>query len=469
MRWLDGIIDSMVMSFDKKFIAIVNPNPKYKPCAYTNFMDDADNPFTYFQRLFLWNEIVIDYNKDREEDKKVVSMFPCWHAQQTVALENEFLVPREDRAWIVPFKPGADTSNDMQATKAWALKRCGERVYRAPIEKEEDIFCIEESNSETRAVRLDALHASRIRASLDRDGDMDKQYQYCVPGCIADTQKRFYLNIKSNDDAFSGLNIKFITLPFIGDTLEMESLQYAINEYKQRREKGENVYLVFSITVKVENAQDWWFKNAVHDESSMYYFREKADAIHRLMQAQGVDHYLTAPYFIQDNNFNTLADYNKAFLPPQNKNVWILNSRKESYYAYRLRAYLRNQSVTTKNIDAWEISEDLTAFFEKEENAIFVHKQEVSRESLQRRIKTEGTQLLTKIQERIKVYQDVLGLTDSERRIYEKKRNTLEQIAMDWEDFLESLPDLMATTSITAVAARFDEMKQAILNRMEHL
>ncbi len=455
------VFENSLTKFSKKFIAIVHPNPQEIPCDYQNFTNSDDNPFSYFQRLFLWNRIVIDYNKDKEKkDKIVVSFFPCWHAQQVVELENEFLVHKRERAWIVPFKQFADTSNDPQAGKAYALRNnVHERVHRAPLEEESKHRVLCES-----AISLDELHASRIRAILG--GQPDKlEYQACVPECIADLQKRFYFNVQSREDAFDGLPINFITVPFIDDEIDMESCQYAIHEYHQRRGMGEDVYLVFAITVTVQDNDDWWFHPAVHDRNCSLCFRVKADMIHDLMQKQNVEHYLTTPYFVQSNSFETLRNYNMAFLPPNGKNVWMIKRTKS--YAYQFEAHLRNLGAHIEDSSAYKISQDLTNFFA--EYSCFVHSSKLQ-ETLWAAVIIGNQDVQDLIEQKKKYLYNREGKTLAFRKASDEKLEQLVKIKGSWEAFMARMNIKMSQGHFSpADLNEFERKKEEILGEIELL
>jgi len=168
------VFKESLTKFSIKYIAIVNPNPQFRPCDYENFMSEDDNRFNYFQRMLLWKMLIDDYNLKTSE-KVIVNFFPCWHGQRCLDFENsQFLIANDKRAWVVPFLNNI-TRNDDQGQKVFMLRHAmGQKVYRHPIEIE---------NDSVGNIELRQLHATHVREWLD-DNKFD-DYRRAVPGCIA--------------------------------------------------------------------------------------------------------------------------------------------------------------------------------------------------------------------------------------------------------------------------------------------
>lgn len=408
------VFEASLSGFQLKMIAIVDPNPnlEMRPCDYENFLNPDDNPFTFFQRMLLWKLIVDDYNTNH--DKKIqVIMFPCWHAQEYLEFEKSEFLPR-NRSWIVPFKQSADTSNDPQAKKAYHLHhKMHEKVYRAPLEEEECKTINRGQRTSFDEKPLSELHASRVRALLDKKPEVNPEYLKCVPKCIGELQKNLYLNIRSGQDAFCGVDMNFVAVPFIGNRLDLYSLQKAISEM----EKDEKSYIVFVVSVRVKQGKDkwinadpenipWWFKLADHDvpEHNVNYMT-KSKMLTDLMVHLKIDRYLIAPIFVLGNSFSTLSEYNNAFLPPLDKTKWIINKQEKAknaggYYQYGFNAYLTNIGATTLMAEEACVSSNLRLFFNEEKY------QEFSYES-QRKISVDAA-TRTKLGARISTIKPIL-------------------------------------------------------------
>jgi len=358
------VFKESLTKFSIKYIAIVNPNPQFRPCDYENFMSEDDNRFNYFQRMLLWKMLIDDYNLKTSE-KVIVNFFPCWHGQRCLDFENsQFLIANDKRAWVVPFLNNI-TRNDDQGQKVFMLRHAmGQKVYRHPIEIE---------NDSVGNIELRQLHATHVREWLD-DNKFD-DYRRAVPGCIADLQKKFYINIKRRQDAFTGTPFKFLIIPFLNNKIDLSSIQYALNKARS----SQNIYIIFAISIKVKSDAEevwiesptarhpWWFTRA--DTGNGKTYRERAEVINNLMTAIEFTKYLITPIFLKGNDLYSLSIYNDAFLPPLCNSEWMLNNNIN--YDLELQAYLTatERAINTQiNLEHSEEDARVEEFFTSNEN-----------------------------------------------------------------------------------------------------
>lgn len=329
-----------LLKFDEKFIALVNPNPLIPAHDYERF--DADyNPFTYFQRMLMWKVIADDCGAQ-------VNIFPCWHAKKVIAMENEFLPPQNSRSWIIPILQSL-----AEERKAKDLKSHGENIHEADFLAE--------------STEIAAMSASQIRASIQANNNMYKAY---IPESILELTKSM---LKGTDD-----NTYYI-VPYIGDTVDVYSLQLAIDKLYESNMQENKAFIVVAIMVKVNNGEKkwisedpkhtpWWFKEALHDnEDNQWKYYKKMQVINEFMKVNKISNYLITPIFIMNDSFAELEQYCRTFLPDPNISTvkWIVNDTIPSYYRYGFNFYLGNNdfdklSFSQKSVN---ISEKTMEFF----------------------------------------------------------------------------------------------------------
>ena len=149
------IFKNELPKFEKKIVAIVNPNPHYPACNNFSRFNDNRNPFSYFQRMLLWKAIA-------DHEKMTVIFVPCWHARYKIALENDFLPAASKRYWIIPI-----AQDDAEEDKANDLKSKGENIHDADFEKETAEFA--------------RISASMIRSNISSGNNNYKKY---IPECM---------------------------------------------------------------------------------------------------------------------------------------------------------------------------------------------------------------------------------------------------------------------------------------------
>ncbi len=333
----------LLKRFNKKFITIVNPSSSIPARTDYARFDHRYNPFSYFHRMLLW-KIISDASGE------VVNIVPCWHAKYKIALENEFFPNGEDRYWIVPVQQDDVDQQD----KARALRAQGEGVYEAVFDSGEQVGA--------------DISSSKVRALIEKNDDSYRNY---IPSCICDLT----MSIQKKADP----NL-YLCIPFLGDNIDLYSLQYAINKKLTSEQKA---YLVFVISVKVAGKQKWvdereentpwWFENAVHDDDERLTYYIKSQIIHRLMDNIGITDYLITPIFIMNNNVMTLGDYSKTFLPPKNNTKWIINNNIKGFYLYNFIPYLINNNSKKIDINNQDIDLDkrIVSFFEAENDVVY--------------------------------------------------------------------------------------------------
>ena len=84
----DYMLKHISENYEHICIGIVNPNPKIPPCEikeHDKFIIDR-NPFTYFQRAYLWDLLLKSYNID-------AVIVPHWHPRKSLKLEESMFLP----------------------------------------------------------------------------------------------------------------------------------------------------------------------------------------------------------------------------------------------------------------------------------------------------------------------------------------------------------------------------------------
>lgn len=333
-----------LLNFNEQFIAIVNPNPNVPPVEGFDNFSLTNNPFSYFQRMLIWKNIIDETNSKKCDGGKSANVifFPCWHARKYCALENEFLPDRANRTWIIP------TDRDCtEEQKAHDLERQGENIF--PVE------CDETCNNIT---------ATYIRKHIDSEDIDDK-----MPHCIVDITKNLLKGITPG---------KFYIIPLIGDKIDIFSIQHAID-----MANSQNNNIVFALTVKVdpngpdrwtdENNLPWWFRQADHtDPKNDISFYQKSLMISRLMAKLKISNYFITPIFVKGDNLSVLGSYNNAFLPPLEQSFWLF--KQGIPYLYGFNNYLRNINAKKIIIDNdLEIDSMLFDFFNEADNIDYLY------------------------------------------------------------------------------------------------
>lgn len=339
------IFEKELSKFKDKYVAIVNPNPLI-PATQGGDFDRFTrnlNPFNYFERMLLWKKVA-------DNSDFTVSIVPCWHGRYAIALENEFLPPVANRSWIIPV-----AQSDGEANKANDLRSKGENIHEArSFFEEDDAYA--------------AISASKIRVGRENGKDWKKY----IPTCISQL---------TEDLLDNNVNYQYFVVPFIGNTLDIHSLQEALFLLKQS--SAVERFIVFAISVMVQNGKKewidsnpvntpWWFKAAdnTHSNHNLKFYA-KAKMINELMTALGIANYLVTPVFIMEESFSTLSEYNNAFLPSAMNTQWIINKKEKSkngsgYYKFGFFAYLTNMDANTHTFEASAIDPVISSFFNNE-------------------------------------------------------------------------------------------------------
>lgn len=322
------VFDTELNKFKNKIIAIVNPNPSIPSKNFERF-GTAQNPFSYFERMFLWKKYADSVGVN-------VTIVPCWHARYIIALENDFLPPRSTRSWIIPL-----SQDDSEEEKSKDLKQLGETVYDADYMAE--------------PIEYRGISATMIRRCFKSN---NYEYRKYIPQSICNDTENFALE---SDEHI------YYSVPIIDDLIDIKSLQTAINLAKQNK----NNYILFVVTVHVSNGElvwkhesslPWWFKNAKPGYKTFY---KKAQLINNLMHSSNVSNYVIVPLFVMNENIDTLREYNYAFLPRIENIRWMINPQNIKMYKNNFLLYLdnidaENNIVHTKN--NIQISDELMLF-----------------------------------------------------------------------------------------------------------
>ena len=351
-----------LVEYEKKHIAIVNPNPSicpYDSSIFYNFRIEM-NPLNYFSRMLLWKKLVENYNLDNPTNKIVVNFFPCWHAQEYIVLENEFL-PQEterqkDREWIIP------NSSDYEQNKSIKLTELGEKVNLSDSFRLENLIPIAEGTV------LSQVHSSDVRNELSKftlDNIKKEELNYTnlyVPEKIIDLTINMYYG---NDP------LKYLAFSFIGDYVDVYSLQYCINKIKNSDEFD---YLLFVIPILVSHGATswpqgfvkskvkddelpWWYKKSIHPTKFINTYYEKLKLVNDIMEKYGIENYLITPYFIMDEDATQLHQYSTEMLPSLNNITFVFNEdfiddtyyNKYGYY-FRFKHFEKNIIIHSEDM-----------------------------------------------------------------------------------------------------------------------
>ena len=263
---------NILSRYEKKCIAIVNPNPHKPPNEHFERFDSEFNPFSYFDRMLLWKKILESHNVS-------AMLFPVWHPRQSVALEN-YILPKK-REWIIPIL------NEEELYKIRDLHAKGELTY----------------SDFSMPTDIQGISATSIRMMFDRN---DINYKTFLPESISDLMYSIYKNGDSNE---------YVVVPIIEERFNADEIIQAcrsinISSYD---------YVIFGVNVPIKNSETWWFENAAQDSYLTYF--ERYSFIKNVMDELKITKYLVTPLFFRDGLY--CDEESEPFLPVNR--TWFLD------------------------------------------------------------------------------------------------------------------------------------------------
>jgi hypothetical protein len=267
------ILKYILNNYKNICIGIVNPHPKTPPCSPKKFEKFAlnKNPLTYFQRAYLWDLLLKDYDID-------AVIVPHWHPRKSLKLESTFLPPKRLREWIIP-------NLDNEEYKMEDIQNADETVIFENFNEPDN---------------YKAINASNIRLQFNN-------YKHYIPNKIMSKTEEF-LNGKN-------LNMKhekFIIVPIIGDEIHHTLLCCGI-----QRAFNMNKKLIFAPVVNVEDKLEWW-KYKSTDDCILTFYR-RYEIINKLVKSIGYYDFMILPIIVKNNS----CEFLNAFLPDIRDREWF--------------------------------------------------------------------------------------------------------------------------------------------------
>lgn len=282
-------------NYNNVCIGIVDPIPDNPPCDVLEHekFDPQKNPFTYFQRAYLWNLLL------RHNSIEAV-IVPHWHPRKSLKLESTFLpLPPHTRHWVIPFLPGEDF-------KIKDLEKAGEIV---------DVLDEEENDN------LKLIHSSRIKKLFD---DKVKDFKDDIPEKIQ-FQTEDFLNRKKLEE-------NFIIIPILGDNLHPLLICGGIQLSFDNNQK-----LIYAPVVNVVNEKKWWNFESIEDGNFTFY--EKHEIINVIMKKLQFYDYMVAPIIVKNNKCQAID----SFLPKPDSRTWFFT--KENSNPIIFKEFRRESSL----------------------------------------------------------------------------------------------------------------------------
>lgn len=286
-------------------IGIVNPNPAFpawNTLEHEKF-EPKRNPFTYFQRAYLWN-LLLRYHSIE------AVIVPHWHPRKSLELESTFLpYPQKSREWVIPYLSG-------------------EEYKIEDFENAGEIVCIlyDEEPAE-----LKLIHASEIRHLFCNGNNHFKAY---IPEKIQLATEKF---LKGEN-----LDEQFIIVPILKDNLHplliCGGIQLAFDTNKK---------LIFAPVVYVRDEDKWWRVKPIEDYFTFY---QKYEMINIVMKGLQFYDYMVLPIIVKNNQCEAID----AFMPDSNRRTWFFINRINSSSVFK---QIRSEEILT--IDTKTVSNDI--------------------------------------------------------------------------------------------------------------
>lgn len=303
----ENVLKYVANNYSHVCIGIVNPNPQTPAWSILEHekFDPQKNPFTYFQRAYLWN-VLLKYHSIN------AVIVPHWHPRKSLKLESTFLpLPQKSREWVIPLLPGEEF-------KIEDFINAGEKVHTLNIESPD----------------LRMIHASEIRRLFEKS---DIKYKADIPEKIQ-LKTEDFLNKK-------GLDEQFIVIPLLKDNLHplllCAGIWLSVNMYKK---------IIFAPTVSVKNKAEWWkFKPKKGDYFKFY---QKHEMINIIMKKLHFYDYMVIPIIVKGKKCEAID----AFLPDSNNRSWYFIKGINSSSVFS--EFLSSENIE-KDIDFKLIPEDI--------------------------------------------------------------------------------------------------------------
>ena len=270
-------------------IGIVCPNPSSPPCSadkHDKFREEY-NPFSYFQRVYLWDLLLKYHNID-------AVIVPHWHPRFSLCLEKTFLPPRGDREWIIPL-----IGDEIVKIDDYEKKRNEKVFHKFEVPNE-----------------LQSINASQIR---QRFNDKDPNYKHDIPPALLAKTEEF-LDLNNHI-----LNDNYIILPLIGDnidpTLLCSGMYEAINTHSK---------LIIAPIVDVQNKDDWWNYEPIMNDYLLTFYR-RYEIINKMMKSIPYYDFYIIPIIARENTYEHLD----AFMPKIKNRVWLLYKQLNKASAFK--------------------------------------------------------------------------------------------------------------------------------------
>lgn len=291
-------------NFSHVCIGVVNPNPEvpaWNILEHEKF-EPKKNPFTYFQRAYLWNKLIRSHSID-------AIIVPHWHPRKSLKLESTFLPqPRKSREWVIPRLPDEEY-------KIADLEKLGEKVH------------ILQSNEEPFELRT--IHASETRHLFD---NKDSSFRADIPEKIV-VETEAFLSGK-------GLEDQFLVVPIIKDNLHPLLFCSGI---QLSADTGRT--LILAPLVNVQDETRWW-EFEPRDDDSFFTFYQKHEIINALMKSVHFYDYMVVPIFVKSTQFEAVD----AFLPESDSRAWLFIKGINSNLLFK--QYLSSETILEANFKA---------------------------------------------------------------------------------------------------------------------
>lgn len=297
----EHVLHYVAKNYSHVCIGIVNPDPNtpaWSVAEHEKF-DPQKNPFTYFQRAYLWNKLIKHYNIE-------AVIVPHWHPRKSLNIEFTFLPqPKKSREWIIPFIGDEEY-------KIKDFRDAGENVFELR----------EESND------LKVIHASEIRRLFD---NRDTSYKIDIPKILQSKTEEFLMKKEFCE--------QFIVIPILNDNLNPLLICGAIQLSFQY-----NKNLIFAPVVNVQNKEEWWKFKPIDDYFTFY---EKHEMINCIMKSLNFHDYMVLPIIMKEHRCQLI----NTFLPDSDSRSWgfIKGINTDSGFKQFLREEIIE--ISTENID----------------------------------------------------------------------------------------------------------------------